>query len=352
VRVVPRVPNGVLRDGLAMAGSLLTRAPFLLSRHRSAALQREMSRALSKADKGRRAVDAVHFNHLDTALYCAVVPAEVPCVLDEHNVVANQVRTTAKSESNIARRALLAREYRTLRRVEPAICNRMSRCFVCSDADATHLRGFGVTRPIAVIPNGVDLNQFAPCELRKEYGAGVVFVGTLDYEPCERGVWLFCREILPLVHAEIPQLRFTVVGRNPSPRLRALARADSRIELTGRVDDVRPYVCRAQAAVVPLQSGSGTRLKILEAFALGVPVISTTIGAEGIEAVDGLHLLLADDPQTFARSVLNLMRDRALAERLRAGARRLVIEKYGWEGICERLLTEYRELSDRIHGPA
>ncbi|MGH8276869.1 MAG: glycosyltransferase, partial [Steroidobacteraceae bacterium] len=312
LRIVSVKSSGVVREGLAFAASLARRTPFLLARHVFEAVRREVAAAFAPGPAGegtrsRGRFEAVHFNHLDAALYQAAVPAGVHGVLDEHNVVANQVRSTAASEQGFARRMVLSHEYRKLRRFEAEACNRMARCLVCSAADAQSLQELGVTRPIAVIPNGVDLAYFTPAATRAAHSE-IVFVGTLDYAPCERGLWYFCKEILPLLHSEMPALRFAAVGRNPSPRLLALARLDARIEFTGRVDDVRPYVRGARAFVVPLLSGSGTRLKILEAFALGAPVVSTTIGAEGIEGVPGEHLLVADEPRQFARSVLELLR--------------------------------------------
>lgn len=350
VKVVPIPHRGIWREALAFAMSLPRRTPYVLARHCYEGVLREIAAAFAWENGAGNGsgppFDAVHFNHLDAALYQAVIPANVPCVLDQHNVVTNQVRTTAASEGNLLRRLVLAGEHRKLRRFEASACNRTARCLVCSEADGESLRALGVTRPIRVVPNGVDLTYFKASFAARAVPRELVFVGTLDYEPCERGLWFFCREILPLLHREMPELRFVAVGRNPSARLLALARADSRIELTGRVDDVRPHVSRASVFVVPLLSGSGTRLKILEAFALGTAVVTTAIGAEGIAASHGEHMLVADEPAQFARSVLELLRDPQAAARLATAARALVEARYGWEAVCESLLEVYRELSE------
>ena len=163
----------------------------------------------------------------------------------------------------------------------------------------------GVAGPLAVVPNGVDLDYFrAGAELAT--APRLAFVGTLDYDPCERGLWYFCNEILPKIRAKLPGATFTAIGRNPSRRLLDLAGPERGIEFTGRVEDLRPHVQAARVFVVPLLSGSGTRLKILEAMAMGVPVVSTTIGAEGIDGVDGEHFRIADAPEAFAQAVLEL----------------------------------------------
>jgi glycosyltransferase involved in cell wall biosynthesis len=174
-----------------------------------------------------------------------------------------------------------------------------------------------------------------------------VFVGTLDYEPCEKGVWYFCREILPLIRRQMPQARFVAIGRHPSKRLRNLAASDPAIRLPGRVEDVRQHVWSAAVSVVPLLSGSGTRLKILEAMAMGSPVVSTSIGIEGIGARDRVHALIADDPQDFAAAALRVMSDRALAGRLAVSGRALVESRFGWPSVRRALLEGYRALDAR-----
>jgi polysaccharide biosynthesis protein PslH len=337
---------------MLLAASLLPAGkPFVLTRHASSSIQREV-RAMfgastdwapgSKMPK-TRPFDVVHFNHLDAALYESMIPSGVLRVLDEHNVVLNQVGTAINHEERWIRRQVLKHERKKLAEFEPWLCNRMNRCLVCSYADSCYLKGLGVETPLTVVPNGVDLTYFSPTDTPVG-SRDIVFVGTLDYDPCEKGVWFCCTKILPCLRREVPELRFVVVGRNPSSRLRALARTDSGIMLAGRVDDVRPYVKAARVFVVPLLSGSGTRLKILEAMAMGVPVVTTTVGVEGIDAVAGEHLLVADKPDQFAGAVLSLIRDPNSSRALATRGRRLVESKYGWGPICDGLLREYGSL--------
>lgn len=343
VRLVPSVRRGKLREAWRLCSSMRKGESFVLERHRAASFGAQIARVLSHPAR-KASYDVVHFNHLDTAIYESLVPAGTLRVLDEHNVVCNQVATTAGTEHRTLRRAVLRREHRRLRSIEARLCDRMDYCLVCSDPDAQSLRALGVESPLAVVPNGVDLTGFTPVE-GPHRGNDVVFVGALDYDPCEKGVWFFCTQILQRLRRYVPDVRFVAVGRNPSLRLRRLAASDEGIVLTGRVDDVRPFVRAASVSVAPLLSGSGTRLKILESLAAGTPVVTTTMGVEGIKAVSGEHLLVADEPEAFALAVRSIIADESLAGRLRRQGRELVESEYGWPPICDRLLEVYEELS-------
>ena len=160
----------------------------------------------------------------------------------------------------------------------------------------------------------------------------------MDWLPNEDAICFFAEKILPLVAQAIPEVKLTVVGRNPTTRLREIAAADARIRVTGRVDDVRPYIDRAAAYVVPLRIGGGTRLKIYEAMAMAKPVISTTIGAEGLPLNNGRDLLIADEPETFARAVVRTLEDRMLVRQLGEQARANVCERFGWEHAADSFI--------------
>lgn len=350
VRLVPPVPRGRLREAWRLCCGMRKGESLVLARHRSAAFGAQIAHILNHPP-GNVSYDAIHFNHLDTAIYESLVSPGTLRVLDEHNVVSNQVATTARVERRTFRRAVLTREHRRLKAVEARLCNRMDCCLVCSEPDAQSLRTLGVESSVAVVPNGVDLTGFAPPDEPRPRN-DVVFVGSLDYDPCEKGVWFFCTEILPLLRRSMPTVRFVAVGRNPSLRLRRLAASDDGMILTGRVADVRPFMHAASVSVAPLLSGSGTRLKILESLAAGTPVVTTTLGVEGIEALPGEHLLVADEPEAFATAVRSIMGDESLARKLRQQGRQLVESKYGWPPICDRLLDVYRDLSRSAHRDA
>lgn len=350
IELIPDHSRFRLRTIGRLVSCLIAGKSVVLERHSAReaelAIQRLISRRSAKQPSigkpdARSYFDAVHFNHLDAAAYERFVPRGVLRVLDEHNVVTNQVRTTLSIETRALRRWALRRESRVLPGIEQSLCNKMDLCITCSDVDRDALRTMGVKARIETVPNGVDLEFFnITGQLSRKHE--VVFVGGLDYDPCEKGVLYFCENILPKLHRKYHELKFVVVGRNPSEGLKRMAARDGRIMLTGRVDDVRPYVRAAAAFVVPLLSGSGTRLKILDALALGTPVVTTSIGVEGIEAKSGVNLLVADDADGFADAVSRILESENLAKHLRQEGRSLVEQRYGWRSSCESLLRHYR----------
>jgi polysaccharide biosynthesis protein PslH len=171
----------------------------------------------------------------------------------------------------------------------------------------------------------------------------LLFVGNLSYPPSADAALYFCKEILPQVCSLLEGVETWIVGANPIPELLQL---DGKfIHVTGQVPDVTPYYRRSSVCVVPVRAGGGTRLKILEAMALGRPVVSTTVGSEGLAVVDGEHLLVADSPKVFAEQIVHLLTDQTLYERITANARRLVVTQYDWDAIAARLLQIYDELA-------
>jgi glycosyltransferase involved in cell wall biosynthesis len=206
-----------------------------------------------------------------------------------------------------------------------------------SDADRDTLqRLYGPLRsPVAVVPTGVDTTYFAPPPADPRH-THLVFTGSMDWLPNEDGMLFFVREVLPLIRQLEPAVTLSIVGRAPTPAIERLA-SESGIEVTGRVDDVRPHIARGAVYVVPLRIGGGTRLKIFEAMAMAKAVVSTTIGAEGLPVRDGEHLRIADTPRAFADAVLHLLQHDAERERLGRQARQLVVDRYDWAAAATEL---------------
>lgn len=228
-------------------------------------------------------------------------------------------------------------EARRLRAYESRVCAQAEQAIVCSRVD---LEALGAPPNVAVVPNGVDLVRFPFGRAGREPGR-VVFTGNLGYFANADAVLWFAGQVLPLVRRSLPGVRFEVVGARPPRALRRLARGDGAITLVGPVADVGERLRGAQAAVAPLQAGSGQSNKILEAMASGAPVVATPLAAGGIEARDGEHLLLAATPEEFAGELARLLGDPALAERLAGAGRRLVEAAYTWERSLERLEESY-----------
>jgi len=292
--------------------------------------------------------DAVHFDHLDASIYLADIPETAKTVIDEHNIVSNQIRTSADCENNLLKRFYMRLQQKKTERYEAAVCGKVTQCFVCSDTDRSYLRNMATDAIVETIPNGVDMDYFtnshgcSPASASgSKSGQSIVFVGALDYGPGGGAVKYFCDDILPLIHKVMPELQFFAVGQNPPTYLKDLEKRDFRIVITGRVDDVRPYLAQSNVFVVPLRSGSGTRLKILSAMAMSIPVVSTTIGAEGLNMRHEEHILIADTPEEFSAAVITLLQNKALADSIAHKAQEYVEATYSWDVITDKLLSVY-----------
>jgi glycosyltransferase involved in cell wall biosynthesis len=233
-----------------------------------------------------------------------------------------------------------------MQRYEGTACRRFDAVVAVSVADREMMRKEFELKEVYDVPTGVDTEYFTSRgEERDPFG--LVFTGSMDWMPNEDAILYFAEEILPRISKLLPPVTLTVVGRNPSKRIQSLAAANPRIKITGRVDDVRPYVDRASAYIVPLRIGGGTRLKIYEAMAMRKPVISTSIGAEGLPVRDGEELLIADTAEEFVQAMVRTLTDKAFAAKISEQARSVVCEQFGWNRaaeefslICERAANQ------------
>ncbi|MCB1016384.1 MAG: glycosyltransferase [Acidimicrobiales bacterium] len=252
-----------------------------------------------------------------------------PVVLDAHNVETDIMATLARTDERRLHRARWRWEAAKMAPVERAAVASSAAVLATSDADAAVFGRWGSAR-VEVVPNGVDTTAVAHAPPSARHA--LVYVGQYGYRPNESAARELVTQILPLVQAAVPDTTVELVGRNPTDAVRALAAAD--VAVPGPVDDVVPCLHQARALVVPLRAGSGTRLKILEAMAAGTPVVSTPLGAAGIDAVDGEHLLLGDTPEDLARQAVRALTEDELAVRLSAAARSLVERRYDWNAFA------------------
>jgi sugar transferase (PEP-CTERM/EpsH1 system associated) len=268
-----------------------------------------------------------------------------PTVLFAHNVEHMIWRRLSQVERRAGRRVALELEWRKVRRWEAQMCAQARLTIAVSDIDRAALAALAPRARVRAIPTGVDLTYFQPNGV-SEAPAHLVFTGSMDWQPNEDAMLYFMDAILPLIRREIPAVSCSVVGRNPTPRLRAAA-AGAGVHVTGTVDDVRPYVRAAAICVVPLRVGGGTRLKIFEALAMGKAIVSTTVGAEGLPLVAGQHFLQADDPAVFARATVALLRDAGQRKALGTAGRQLVEEHYSWAHVTREFETHCLEVVAR-----
>jgi polysaccharide biosynthesis protein PslH len=298
----------------------------------------------------RERYDVVHFEFSHTAA-CAAKHARsrtwgAALLLDEHNIEYDLARQTARRGASAARRAYSAVNGRKVRAEELGAWAHLDGCTLTSARDQQMLLSEAPETRTAVVPNGVDLELFRPQREPPREAKTVLFFGAIDYYPNIDGLLFFLDEVLPRIRSRVPGALLRIVGRRPPEVI--LSRRGPGVEVTGAVDDVRPYLERAAVVVVPLRIGGGTRLKIVEAMAMGKAVVSTSLGAEGLDAVPERDLCIADDAEGFAEKVSRLLADPERSGRLGAAARRLVEARYGWSRSVERLTAFYGEVLDAV----
>jgi sugar transferase (PEP-CTERM/EpsH1 system associated) len=322
-------PRRSPRFWMELVGNLASPLPYAVAKYRSEAMRAEIERAVR--DLG---VDLVVCDFLFPSQN---VPDGLPCrtVLFQHNVEAMIWRRHAQVREGRASHRYFAAQWRRMERFERAECRRFDQVVAVSREDAEVLeREYGLAA-VADVPTGVDTDFFRPRGDQAQEAEDLVFTGSMDWMTNEDGILWFVDEILPRIHRKRPEATLTVVGRNPPPRIAALAGRDARLRVTGTVPDVRPYLERAAIFVVPLRVGGGTRLKVYEALAMERALVSTSIGAEGLPVTDGRHLLVADEPAAFADAVVGLLDDPERTRRLGAEGAAFVREHFGWDRVAD-----------------
>jgi glycosyltransferase involved in cell wall biosynthesis len=257
----------------------------------------------------------------------------VPVVLFAHNVEHVLWKRLAANEKHPLRRALLEVEWRKVRSSERDACARSRLVVAVSPIDAASLEKISPASEIQPMPTGVDTSYFR-ANGTPEAPAHLVFTGAMDWYPNEDAMLFFMADILPTIRKQIPAVTTTIVGRNPSQRLRDAALA-SAVTVTGTVDDVRPFIDEGAVYVVPLRVGGGTRLKIFEALSMGKAVVSTSLGAEGLPLLSEKHFVQADDPREFSDAVVSLLGDPARRRALGEAGRDLVQTHYSWRSAAQ-----------------
>ncbi len=283
----------------------------------------------------RKRFDLVFCDFLQTAAPLRELSTR-PKVVFEHNVEFSLRRRKWAAAEEPLRRLVYGAEWKKTRRIEADVCRSFDHVITVSEDDRRTLESeFGVTHT-STIPTGVDTDFFRPMNDGPQPGH-LVFVGSMDWDPNDDGAAWFLREIYPRIRQVVPNVSFSIVGRAPSSRLRSIAKKEQGVEITGWVPDVRPYLGKAEVVVVPLRVGGGTRIKIPEAMAMAKAVVSTPIGAEGLPFHDGREIRLAEQPEQFARAVVELLRNTHVRNSIATAARDEVVNNHGWEAVVTRV---------------
>jgi polysaccharide biosynthesis protein PslH len=345
-REVVLVPNPYGREGLMkrllQLRSMASTRSFERLRVTVPALQQVLNQIL----RARRFdVINLEFPYLGLCDLRQTGPGEklTPVVVDSHEIAYDLARQFARASGSLGRRLYAEANWRKLRREELGTYRDADGVYLCSTADERRLLDQVPGVRTAVVPNAADVEYYQPRPMDPPPDAQtLVYFGLLSTVPNVDGVVHFVRDIWPRITEAHPEARCKIIGGRPPPSLLALA--GPKVELTGFVSDLRPHLAAAAAVVVPLRLGGGTRLKIVEAMAMGKAIVSTALGAEGIEAVPGRDLLIEDEPAHFADAVKRLLANPSLAARIGQSARQLAVERYSWSGAARTLEGFYRRI--------
>lgn len=325
------------------ARSLLTRTVYTRFVHESGPFLRWLDERMKGAD-----FDIVHVDSLDLSGYLDRLE-DLPVALTHHNCEHELLARRAAGEGSALRRAYLAFQARRSEEEAREWCPRVALNVTVSERDQAALENVAPAARFLVVENGVDTTYFTPGRATASRGAGagcpgIVFVGSYGWYPNRDAMEFFGSDVLPRVRDRLGDVDVTWVGRAPEDVRNRLARRYG-IRLTGYVDDIRPHVRSATCYVAPLRVGGGTRLKILDAWAMGAAIVSTAVGCEGLETEPGENILVADEPAAFAEAVIEVIRDPSLRERLGRAGRDTAVRRYDWAVLGDRMLARYKEIA-------
>ncbi|MEK6641783.1 MAG: glycosyltransferase family 4 protein [Nitrospirota bacterium] len=311
--------------------SLFTLAPYTLNWLKSQEMRNKL-----REQVGRTRFDLIHFDTISLAVYAGDVGA-TPKVLNHHNIESDMMYRRSMKDQNVLKKSYLFIEANKLRSCEKRLAPEFDLNFTVSDLDRQRLVSIAPGIHTAVIPNGTDTSFFSPSRHVHPKPKSLIFAGGMKWYPNRDAMLFFFREVWPLLKKVEPESTFTVIGRLPPPEIVQLSQTDKSIKVAGFVEDVRPLIAEAEIYVCPIRDGGGTRLKILDALAMGKALVSTSIGYEGLELVPEHDLLVADTPVEFVKQIKRLMEDHGLRERLQTNGLETIRKKYGWEHIGQEL---------------
>lgn len=318
---------------IAFAAGAIYPAPFSVLAHKSAALEQRIEQICAT-----RTPDIVHLDTIALARFREQC-GNVPTVLAHHNIESQLMARRADHEAGAAARMYVRAQTRRLIRYEQRHAGNFALNITVSAADAQMLQRICPGAKTAVVPNGVDTDYFAPRP--GEETPALIYTGGMNMFANRDAVEWFIEAIWPRIKAAVPETQFYAIGQRPSPKVLQAVANDPSIHAPGFVDDVRPWVAKSAVYVVPLRVGGGTRLKMVDAMAQGKPIVATTVGAEGIDGKHAEHFMLADEPEAFARVVIDLLRDPVRRQQLGAAARLRAEQRYAWPILGESLAGHY-----------
>ena len=315
---------------VSLLKNIFSPLPYSVQRHASKEIKEAYSTILDKEE-----FDLIHCEWTPYVEVARSSAGDLPLVLSAHNVESRIWERYFLNEQNWAKKKYIFLQYKKFERFEQRAAQLCSHVVTVSEEDSQEFSSYGC-KNVSVVPNGVEDSYFFPVNTEQRPHS-MVFTGSMDWRPNQDGITFFLQDIFPLIRRQLPEAEVSVVGRNPPGWLLDKASNMPGVKLTGTVDDVRPYIAQAGLYIVPLRVGGGSRLKILEALAMKKVVLSTHVGAEGLNLQNGVHILLQDDPQSFADAAVQTLESIEAYLPLADAGHRQVLKHYTWDKIAPRL---------------
>jgi len=290
-------------------------------------------------------IDLVHFDLLHLSMYIDIV-GKVPKTLTEHNVESERILKLVRNSTNLLFKMYMYIQYKKLYEFEKNICQKFDVCITVSDEDADTLKKMCPAGRYYVIPNGVDTEYFRPGN-NNPVPNSLVWVGGMHDFYNREAINYFCKEVFPLIKCKVSKITFNAIGTSPTRRLINLSKHNKNVSAVGYVEDIRPYVSSSSIFIAPMLSGGGTKLKVLNAMSMGKPVVTTNVGAEGIDLQNGENIVIADNPEDYANGIIDLLKSPTLASKIGQNGRKLILRKYDWNVIGKKQLELYNSIVER-----
>jgi glycosyltransferase involved in cell wall biosynthesis len=331
------VSHSTRNSKLGAALNLMSSIPYNISKYRSLKFEQALSSLLKK-----RKFDVIHIDHLHMASYAEVCRqySSAPIILREHNVESVIMDRYAEVMKNPLMRRYLRLQVRRLRRHESAMLKSVDACCAITEIDAEKILALQPESIVSTVPVGIDETYFECSDVNQKSPPSVVFFGALDWIPNQDAVQWFVNSVFPIVARSFPETKVSIIGKNPPPSIRSL-QSDA-ISIKGFIEDLKSEIQRSTVMIAPFRIGSGVRIKILEAFAMRVPVVATTVGCEGIPVLHEQHLLIGDSAEDFAKLILRLLENEELVRPLVEEAYRLASTQYRWDSVAKKLEEVYQ----------
>lgn len=318
--------------------AIFHRKPFTVAKYYSDDFARKLENLIRK-----KSFDIIHFEMLHSGQYLDDLSEKIPTLLSLQNIDSVVWQRLAEYSKSKIQKIGYRHQSHTFRRYEKKMCPKFNTVTCVSKIDKDILSAICSQADIDLIPNGVDLDLYRP-KYEQEKENVLVFTGSMDWLPNEDAAVYFTQHVFPLIKQNIKSVKFQIVGSNPTESVLKLGKQEN-VVVTGRVEDIKPYIAQATVYVVPLRIGGGTRLKILEALAMGKAVVSTPVGAEGLDLSDGEDIFLAEDVESFAETIIRLMNSKDHRRQVGMAGRKFMEKEYSWDKIGKKLREVYERIS-------